>query len=657
MLKYIFFLLLIALPGISKADTWLDPEFDEMIDSSIAIVLGEVKHGGTDYAEVKIIKSFKGNISLPVIYVGEFSGRLGPYDTLKAGEKYYFFFRYKLDSAKDAEFLNKFNSRFASLQYYAGKITVENLYYVWTPTSGDIPFDSEGVHAHLVFNRSYKGFNDPLQQDEFEKMLELRINKTKNSAFRDKIYDTFEQKFTDREFPIVLQYLSMLHLIRSDRYTEIIEEAARDTFYLSRYLTAKYLSNLNQSISRALLIPMLNDEDWLVQGEAVRQLKHHDPNIILPLFLDKIKSASKDEAIFSSGIMDPSPKIYDGAFIEMAELFRDLGYKPAAPFILTALKEADWYSTENLADILDSLDKESLIKFYLSKLIPPYSEYHSFRRAVNYLTDNKIPEAKKLLIDYILYIDKSKSDDTDLITKLAVFDDDDVKQFVVSQFLQMYYKSAIYSPAEKKWLYKFINYFSGRKITEIKSEIYSLIDLNDINLSEDSLKYMYHTTKNEYIRIRDSINKILSAEILERGSVLVKLEPNFAFTYAAGYFLDEKQYGINPMYEEVSEEDIPDSTIERFKQVKSLLGFSAELKPGEDILDLGLLGLYLTPFLEQVTEEETGLQFFDTVLRYYIANPDKENFLKFFYLFNKFSNSPSDGYTLEALIKIGDQYY
>jgi hypothetical protein len=657
MLKYIFFLFFIVLPGTSAADQWLDPEFDEMIDSSIAIVLGEVQHGGTDYAEAKILKSFKGTISLPVIYIGGFSGRLGPYDTLSPGEKYYFFLRYKHDSVSDVERLNKFNSRFASLQYYAGKLTVENLYYVWTPTSGDILFDNEGVHADLVFNRSYKGFNDPLQKNEFEKMLELRINKTMDTKFREKIYNIFEEKFSDAEFPIVLQYLSMLHLIRSDKHTETIAKAAKDTFYLTRYLTAKYLSNLEQNISRSLLIAMLDDEDWLVQGEAVRQLKRHDPNIILPIFLEKIKRASKDEAVFSSGIMDPSPKVYEGAFIEMAEFFRDAGYKPAAPYILSALKEADWYSADNLADILDSLDKEYLVNFYLSKL-NSNTEHHSFNRAVNYLTRNKVPSAKKLLIDYIFYMDKSKSDDTDIINKLAAFEDDEVKQFVVSQFLQMYYKSTTYSETEKKWINEFIWYFSGRGITEIKNEVYSFIPLNDVTISEDSLLYIYHMIKNEYVRIQDSLNKILSGEKLERGSVLVKLDSNFSFVYAAGYFLSEREYGIDPMYEEVSEDDIPDSTMEKFVQVKNLLGFTEELKPDEDILSLEL-GLYINPYLGELDEEKeaAGLDLFKPVLSYYIANPDKENFLKFFYLFNKLSSYPSDGYTLEELIKIGEQYY
>ena len=71
------------------------------------------------------------------------------------------------------------------------------------------------------------------------------------------------------------------------------------------------MGNIKNENSRNVFITLLDDENSLVQGESVHQLKVESPEIVAPILLSKLKPSS-GENFGLSNLMDSVMNNIDG---------------------------------------------------------------------------------------------------------------------------------------------------------------------------------------------------------------------------------------------------------------------------------------------------------------------------------------------------------
>ena len=79
----------------------------------------------------------------------------------------------------------------------------------------------------------------------------------------------------------------------------------------TKYVLANLMGNIKNENSRNVFITLLDDENSLVQGESVHQLKVESPEIVAPILLSKLKPSS-GENFGLSNLMDSVMNNIDG---------------------------------------------------------------------------------------------------------------------------------------------------------------------------------------------------------------------------------------------------------------------------------------------------------------------------------------------------------
>ena len=79
----------------------------------------------------------------------------------------------------------------------------------------------------------------------------------------------------------------------------------------TKYALANLMGNIKNENSRNVFITLLDDENSLVQGESVHQLKVESPEIVAPMLLSKLKPSS-GENFGLSNLMDSVMNNIDG---------------------------------------------------------------------------------------------------------------------------------------------------------------------------------------------------------------------------------------------------------------------------------------------------------------------------------------------------------
>jgi hypothetical protein len=133
----------------THADTWLDPSFREMIETCDVIGVFRVVEGGTFKAKLVPVSIYKGKVK-GEIWLGGFSNRYGPIDTLSVGEVYVLF----VTRAKDrkSRYVSSSNKSVMPEAYEAALYVMhqKNGYFVPTPTSGEYKVINDKVFLPLA---------------------------------------------------------------------------------------------------------------------------------------------------------------------------------------------------------------------------------------------------------------------------------------------------------------------------------------------------------------------------------------------------------------------------------------------------------------------------------------------------------------------------
>jgi hypothetical protein len=453
-----------------KADSWTDPNWKEMIDSSDVIALVEYTSEGDFRAKSRPLVIYKGKLSTNEIWISGFSNRYGPIDKMNPGDKYIVFLNFYEPTERALEYWKEQIEEEPELTDYYEALKTGNAYYIWTPTSGDLKIKGKTVQYDLL-QTSYYSKQNYYPLAEFETFLKA-TTQTNNSIFHR---ETIKKGRSNATKEISAQYLMMLYLSSFKSYDPVFQTIANEQQPEPCYALAQLLGEVEGGKSRDILVQLLDNKNSVVQGEVVRQLSNEDPEFIGPILLSQLDSAGEG-GIYPSNLMNPVMKRVDGGKIEIIRTLGEIHYKPAAKSLLPLLETEEDYIFELVVNVLIQLDNKEFI---------PYINDHLKKRTkplifeiCQIITDNDLKECKPALMEFISNHNRNDHPSYEYAISthmgLAHFDDQETRDFLLNDFGNLLNNNdTIESGKLKDWIREYIETFENLKSKEARPLIYN----------------------------------------------------------------------------------------------------------------------------------------------------------------------------------------
>lgn len=430
-MKILFTILIwVFLSVLAKSDSWEDPDWNEMIDSSDAIALIEYINDGDFLVQAKVLKLYRGQLNSDTIWISGFSNRYGPIDKMSPGDKYIVFLNFNSPTENSIEYWGKLIIEKPEYSDYFEDMKKGKAYYVPSPTSGDLRVKDSLVQYDL--NRTTYYREQPFYPiEEFEKFLYANSEKNKED-FYSQTLKKIESNTANRS-----QHLMMLYLTHFDSFDSIFNQIVDENNPEECYALARLLGQVKEEKALEVLVKLLDNQNSIVQGEAVRQLSNQDPEFIGPILLARLSTAV-DGGIYPTNIMDPVMNEMGGGKIEIMRALGKLDYKPATPILLEMLRDDDDDLFSITIRVLKDLDVEG------TKLAP-YLNYHleklngSILLNICFLIrDYSLKECLPSLMYYIKEHDKAKHPSREIslstLVELADLDRERIEKFIIDDF-------------------------------------------------------------------------------------------------------------------------------------------------------------------------------------------------------------------------------
>jgi hypothetical protein len=251
------------------------------------------------------------------------------------------------------------------LKDYFDALKAGNAYYVWSPTSGDLKVQGKKVQYDLL-QTTYYNSQAFYPLDEFETFLTATTQRNR-SAFYAR---TLEKVKSDPSSETCAQYLMMLYLTFSNVFDPVYQTIADGNHPEANYALAQLLGQVEGEKSRDILLQLINHENSIVQGEAVRQLSDESPEFIGEILLAHLSSAGAG-GIYRSNVMDPVMNEIDGGKIEIIKTLGKLKYRPAVSKLLPLLETEDAYFFKLVVNVLLELGSKDFIPYRNSGDVDP----------------------------------------------------------------------------------------------------------------------------------------------------------------------------------------------------------------------------------------------------------------------------------------------
>jgi len=505
----------------TKADSWIDPSWKEMLDSSDVIALIQYTSNGDFRASAKILNIYKGQLNIgDEIWVSGFSNRYGPIDKISKGDKYLVFLNLSEPTEKRIEYWNEELLKKPELKDYVESLKNKKAFYVWSPTSGDLKVKGKKVQYDLIQTTFYKKQNF-YSLHEFE----IFLQSYSDNALRNKLSkDLLNNIKPPKESESRSQDLMKLYLLKYSEYDDVFEKYTKVKNPSSKFALAQLMGNINNEKSKQVLLTLLEDKHSLVQGEAVRQLSKGSPDEVGAVLLKQLKDANP----YNSGpnnIMNPVMNRIDGGKSQIIRTLGDIGYKPAIPELLTMLETKDDDEFKLIVETLRKLGTREYAS-YINKHLENLDDKMILQLCF-IIRDDSLTECIPSLMNYVKRHDRTiwptKECSISKYFGLAHFKTDTVKQFLYTDFLDLMKmpntnKESI--DTKQKWVNEYILSFIDLGISKPKNLLYDyMYDYYGFN-SNFKTNSKYFQRKYE---IEDSLVKAV-----ER--VLKPLEPNVQVT-------------------------------------------------------------------------------------------------------------------------------
>lgn len=338
-IKFILTIIIVFCSFLTRADSWIDPTWKTMLDSSDLVVLIKYTSSGSERAKAKIVSVYKGTV--PVgneIWISGFSNRYGPHDRMRKGDTYIAFLNFLPPSKSWIEDLEEEAKRKHSLRPYLDAFKNGKCYQVWSPTSGDLKVRNGVIRYDLFQTTNYRN-QKQFSFNEFGSFLKAYYDDTQRPKERAKLLSKIRPV---SESDSIAQYLMNLSFLGHNQFDTIFKYYAKSNNLSSRYALAILMGNIHSEQAINVLTDLLSDKNSIVQGEAVRQLKKEPSEVVAPILLKHLLTASETN-YGPSNIMDPVMNTVDGGKIEIIKAMGELNYKPSIPFLLPLLETDDDY--------------------------------------------------------------------------------------------------------------------------------------------------------------------------------------------------------------------------------------------------------------------------------------------------------------------------
>lgn len=530
----------------TKADSWVDPTWKRMLDSSDVVALIQYTSKGDFRASAKILTIYKGQLKTgDEIYISGFSNRYGPIDKMSKGDKYLVFLNFNQPDEKRIEYWNEELKTKPELKDYVDAYKNNKAYYVWSPTSGDLKIKGKKVQYDLI-QTSFYGKQNYYSLSEFENFLIAYYNKSKTTDFCNSLISNLKP-VTDSD--LNSQNLMKLFLLGYNQYDNVFESYVKVDNPSSKYALAQLMGNIKSVESRNILISLLDDKHSIVQGEVVRQLKNEPAEIVAPILLKHLKTSSS--ANFGpSNIMDPVMNRIDGGKFEIIKTLGELKYKPAIPDLLLLLE------TDN--DDLFELVIEAL-KNMGSKDYIPYINKHLDNKTHDLIFEISMMIAKDSLIEclpsfknFISTCNRNRHPNYEYAIStccgIGHFKDSATVAFLLSDYKHFFtYKDTLESSKQKYWTQKYIETFTDLKVKEARPLIYkSIYDWFGLNEDFGKNPKLFEVKK----QLEDSIRTVFENSLEKKGYKL-----NYCIAFIEN--TSEVASGKNPIVKYLIQVTIP----------------------------------------------------------------------------------------------------
>ncbi|MES2381177.1 MAG: HEAT repeat domain-containing protein [Bacteroidota bacterium] len=629
-----------------KADSWIDPSWKRMLDSSDMIALIQYTSNGDFRASAKITSIYKGQLKVgDEIWVSGFSNHYGPIDKMKVGDQYLVFLNLSELTEQRIEYWNNELLKKTELKDYIESLKNKRAFYVCTPTSGDLKVNNNKVQYDLIQTTFYskqnfyslqvfefflKAYNDSTMKNNLSKELLNKIKKGKESESSS-------------------QDLMMLSLLKYNQYDNAFDKYAKVKDPSTKYALAQLMGNMNSEKSKQILLVLIKDKHSLVQGEAVRQLSNGFPNEVGAVLLKQLKDANP----YNSGpknIMDPVMNHIDGGKSQIIKTLGNINYKPAIPELLTLLDTKDDNEFELIVQTLRKLGTRTYAS-YINKHLDNL-DYEMVLQLCFIIRDDSLTECIPSLMNFV-----KKHNRTILPTQectisknfgLAHFKTDSVKEFLSSDFLDLMKMPNTNNESidtKKKWVNEYILSFTELGIHKPKDVVYDyMFDYYGFN-SYFKMNPKYFQRKYE---IEDSLAKIVEY-------VLKPLEPNVKVTAVALIDSNFKQVNYSVKYKIDKPEGFDMWGKNKLDTLNQIIFSNTQINKQHLVWSAG----NYTGTDGAINFERFGDSFMNDFLEYISVSADKtdvvfiENLIKYNYAKTTHEKEKLDKYLLKAKTNIG----
>lgn len=512
-IKILLAIICLTLTVQSKADTWIDPTWKRMLDSSDVIALIQYTSSGDFRASARILTIYKGHLrSGDEIFISGFSNRYGPIDKMNEGDKYLVFLVFNEPSTEGLEYWNEELKEKAELKDFVEAYKNKRAYYVWSPTSGDLKVKGNKVQYDLI-RTTFSSQQKFYALKEFEIFLAAYQDKVLALEFSTTILEKIKPV---SESNLGSQYLMMLYLLGYNKYDDIFESYGKVRNPSSKYALAQIMGNIKTEQSRNILISLLSDKNSLVQGEVVRQLKNEPAEIVAPILLQHLKYSS-DVNFGPSNVMDPVMNRIDGGKVEIIKALGELEYKLAIPDLLLLLDTDNEYLFELVIDALKNIGTKEYIP-YINKHLD--NKTHNLIFGISMMiSEDSLVECLRGFKNFISTCNRNIHPTYDYTIStccgIGHFKDSATIAFLLSDYERFFtYKDTLESRKQNVWTNEYIATFTDLRVKEARPLIYKSI-YDWVGLNEDFGKYpkLFDIKK----QLEDSIRVVFAKGLESRG--------------------------------------------------------------------------------------------------------------------------------------------
>lgn len=507
-------ILLVSLPTLLMADTWYDLSFREMMANSDLIGVFRVVEGGSFKARLVPVTVYKGKVT-GEIWIGGFSNKYGPIDSLAVGQTYLLFInKVKKHKSRYGSWSNAGNQSIAQASYEASTFvrSRKNGYFVPTPTSGEYRVIDDKAFIDLAeINDNIEGF--PLE--DVKRLIEYQ-SKSKGNGFVEHCKTEIRKHLSTTNVYLLTNYLSALELVPGASYDQMFEEIASNTAWQCRFTLAKLLGKIKGNESRDLLVDMMADTVGVVQGEAIRQLaKKEAASFLGPLLVRQLDSAST-QGLYPS-LMSAVRNQHESGKIQIIETLAELNYKPAIPYLLSVLRTKDEYVFKRTLDALIKLGSTEFVGALNNRLSDPKLSASILFDITRIIEDQNLTQCKEGLLAQLS--EHNRNDNRDKTIALSTLvtlaeHDPSIETAVLKDFQHFFtYYDTLQSHNQEEWIQEYIAACARLKSEAARPLVYrALYEWNGFNPKLFTSVDSFSMKLEKEDSIRNEFSSIIGAE-------------------------------------------------------------------------------------------------------------------------------------------------